>query len=125
MKKILFLAWTLLVALAMQAETVTFSASELNNASTSATKNGVTIVLAQGSGESAPSWNSSQSTMAAVAGNTLTISAKDGEKVQSAVLTLYAHSQANNLAAASWDSGKAEASNKTVTWTGSAQTVTV
>ena len=119
------MAWALLMVAAMQAATVTFSASELDNASTSATKDGVTIVLAQGSGESAPSWNSSQSTMAAVAGNTLTISAKDGEKVQSAVLTLYANSQANNLAAASWDSGKAEANAKTVTWTGSAQTVTV
>lgn len=125
------------MAAAMQAATVTISASEwataqgLDNgdAVTSYTKDGVTIVLAQGSGESAPSWNSTQSTMAAVAGNTMTITVSEDYRLSTASFTVGgANAQATRLAGNEWSSGEAavnSGNSKQVDWTGSATSLSV
>ncbi|MBQ6790845.1 MAG: VCBS repeat-containing protein [Paludibacteraceae bacterium] len=137
MKKFLLMASALLMVAVMQAATVTISASEwataqgLDNgdAVTSYTKDGVTIVLAQGSGESAPSWNSTQSTMAAVAGNTMTITVSEDYRLSTASFTVGgANAQATRLAGNEWSSGEAavnSGNSKQVDWTGSATSLSV
>ena len=132
MKKYLFMALGLLAAVMMQGQ-VSFTASEWASAQslsdgaavTSYTSGDVTVTFAQGTSASAPSWNSSQSAVAAVSGNTMTISAADGKVVTQAVLTMYRDVQAANLAGATWNTGNASASGTTVTWTGEAEEVTV
>ena len=132
MKQFLTTALTLLVAVAMQAQ-ISFTASEWATAQslsdgaavTSYTSGDVTVTFAQGTGASAPSYNNSQSAVAAVSGNTMTISAAEGYEVTSAVLTMYREAQATNLAGATWSTGSVNASGTAATWTGKAEEVTV
>ena len=96
MKKYLFAALGLLMAVAMQAQTISFTASEwaavksLQNgdAVTDYTKDGVTVTFAQGTGTSAPSYNAQYSAVAAVSGNSMTIVIPEGKQLNQAVFTM-------------------------------------
>ncbi len=125
MKKYLLIALTLLMAVGMQAETVSFAASELNNASTSATKNGVTIVLAQGTGAKAPSYNTQYSALQAVSGNTMSVSAPTGMLLTQVEFTMYNSYMAGNLNNATWSTGSKSVNDVKVTWTGEAESLEV
>ena len=135
MKKVLFLALALLTAVAMQATTVTFSASDWATAQslsdgaivTSYSKDGVTVTFAQGTAANAVTWNETQGTLAAVSGNTMKIAAPDGYVLEKAKITMNGTAQASNLAAATWSIGSASAYNTDVTWNlaGSGQSVSV
>ncbi len=134
MKKYLFAALGLLMAVAMQGQ-ISFTATDWATAKslgegaavTSYRSGDVTVTFAQGAGESAPSYNSnnSPSYIATGSGNTMTVSTVDGKVITSAVFTATAASHATRLVGSTWDIGSAKASGTTVTWTGSAQSVTV
>ena len=133
MKKLFFLLMTLLMAVAMQGQTVSFTASEWASAQslsegasvTTYSQNNVTVTFAQGNGANAVTWNATQSAVAAVSGNTMTISVADGYEMTSAVFSMYRVAQATNLAGATWSAGSASANDVQATWTGRAQSVTV
>ncbi len=132
MKKYLFMALAMVITVAMQAQ-VTFTAADWAQAQslsdgatvTSYTSGNVTVTFAQGAGESAPSYNSSSSYIVTNTGNTMTVSTVEGKVITSAVFTATVASHATRLVESTWDSGSAEASGTTATWTGSAQSVTV
>ena len=122
----------MVITVAMQGQ-VSFTASEWATAQslsdgaavTSYTSGNVTVTFAQGAGESAPSYNSSSSYIVTNTGNTMTVSTVEGKVITSAVFTATVASHATRLVESTWDSGSAEASGTTATWTGSAQSVTV
>ena len=122
----------MVITVAMQGQ-VSFTASEWATtqslsdgaAVTSYTSGNVTVTFAQGAGESAPSYNSSSLYIVTNTGNTMTVSTVEGKVITSAVFTATVASHATRLVESTWDSGSAEASGTTATWTGSAQSVTV
>lgn len=132
MKKIVFIAFMLLMAVAMQGQ-VTFTAAEWANAQslsngaavTGYSQDGVTVEFAQGTGSNAVVWNTSQNAIVTRQGNTMTVSVADGQVITSASFTMKQNSHANALAGSTWSDGSAEANNTVATWTGSAQTITV
>lgn len=121
------------MAVAMQAQTVSFTAAQWasvqslsdGDAVTSYSQNGVTVAFAQNTGASTVTYNATQSAVAAVSGNTMTISVADGYEVTSAVFSMYRVAQATNLAGATWSAGSASANDVQATWTGRAQSVAV
>ena len=133
MKKSIFMALTLLMAVAMQAQTISFTASEwaavksLQNgdALTDYTKDGVTVTFAQGTGTSAPSYNAQYSAVAAVSGNSMTIVIPEGKQLNQAEFTMYSATMATNLTNAAWSGGTAANQGATVTWTGTEESLTV
>ena len=132
MKKIVFIAFMLLMAVAMQGQ-VTFTAAEWANAQslsngaavTGYSQDGVTVEFAQGTGSNAVVWNTSQNAIVTRQGNTMTVSVADGQVITSASFTMKQNSHANALAGSTWSDCSAEANNTVATWTGSAQTITV
>lgn len=122
----------MVITVAMQGQ-ISFTASEwataksLSNgaAVTSYTSGDVTVTFAQNTGASAPSYNSSSLYIVTNTGNTMTVSTVEGKVITSAVFTATVASHATRLVESTWDSGSAEASGTTATWTGSAQSVTV
>ena len=133
MKKYFGMSLFLLMAVAMQAETINFNTSEWATAQslsdgatvTSYEKSGVTVTFSQGTAENAVTWYATQGTIAAVSGNTMTISVTDGYLLEKAKITMNVSSQASNLANATWSAGSASASGVDVNWQGSAQSVSV
>ncbi|MBQ8100858.1 MAG: VCBS repeat-containing protein [Paludibacteraceae bacterium] len=87
-------------------------------------QDGITISFSKGSGTQ-PTYNLSQLAIAAVSGNTLTLTAADGYELTQAEFSMYRAAQATNLAAASWSTGNATASDTKTTWKGKAESVTV
>ncbi len=132
MKQIFTMALGLLMAVAMQAQ-VTFTAADWAQAQslsdgatvTSYTSGNVTVSFAQGTSSNAVVWNATSSYISTASGNTMTISTVEGKVITSASFTTTVASHATRLANSTWDSGSAEASGTTATWTGSAQSVTV
>lgn len=126
------MALAMVITVAMQGQ-ISFTASEwataksLSNgaAVTSYTSGDVTVTFAQNTGASAPSYNSSSLYIVTNTGNTMTVSTVEGKVITSAVFTATVASHATRLVESTWDSGSAEASGTTATWTGSAQSVTV
>lgn len=133
MKQFLTMALTLLVAVAMQGQTISFTAAEwataksLQNgaAVTDYTKDGVTVTFAQGTGTSAPSYNAQYSAVAAVSGNTMTIAIPEGKQLNQAVFTMYNATMATNLTNAAWSGGSAAKQSTEVTWTGTEESLNV
>ena len=132
MKKTVFLAFMLLMAVAMQGQ-ITFTAAEWANAQslsngaavTGYSQDGVTVEFAQGTGSNAVVWNTSQNAIVTRSGNTMTLSVADGQVITSASFTMKQNSHANALSGSTWSEGSASANNTVATWTGSAQTITV
>ena len=132
MKKIVFIAFMLLMAVAMQGQ-VTFTAAEWANAQslsngaavTGYSQDGVTVEFAQGTGSNAVVWNTSQNAIVTRQGNTMTVSVAEGQVITSASFTMKQNSHANALSGSTWSEGSASANNTVATWTGSAQTITV
>ena len=128
---VIVLLATIYGALCAHAEMVTFTAADWATAQSisaggtmsSYTSGGVTVTFAAGSATQ-PTYNGNQQAVAAVAGNTMTLTAPAGQVIEQAVMTMYANSQASNLANATWSSGSVTASEKTATWTGSAESIT-
>lgn len=126
------MALAMVITVAMQGQ-VSFTTSEWASAQslsdgaavTSYTSGDVTVTFAQGTAESAPSWNSSSLYIVTNTGNTMTVSTVEGKVITSAVFTATVASHATRLVNSTWGSGSAEASGTTATWTGSAQSVTV
>ena len=120
------------MAAMMQAQ-ISFTASEWASAQslsdgaavTSYTSGDVTVSFAQNTGASAASWSSSSAYINTSNGNTMTVSTVEGKVITSAAFTAIVNSHATRLVNSTWDSGSAEASGTTATWTGSAQSVTV
>ena len=133
MRKSLLTVLTLLMAAAMQAQTISFTASELatakdlqnGDAVTDYTKDGVTVTFSQGTGTSAPSYNMQYSAVAAVSGNTMTIVIPEGKQLNQAVFTMYNATMATNLTNAAWSGGTAANQGATVTWTGTEESLNV
>lgn len=132
MRKFLFFALALLMAVAMQGQ-VTFTAAEWANAQslsngaavTGYSQDGVTVEFAQGTGSNAVVWNTSQNAIVTRSGNTMTLSVADGQVITSASFTMKQNSHANALSGSTWSECSASANNTVATWTGSAQTITV
>ncbi len=132
MKKYLFMALGLLMAVAMQAQ-ISFTAAEwaaaqnLGNggAVTNFTKDGVTVLFTQGSAANAPSYNVSYNAIAATSGSSMTITAPEGKLLNRAVFTLYNATMANNLVNAAWSAGEKSAEETAVTWIGNEESLTV
>lgn len=132
MKKYLFSALTLLVAVAMQAQ-VTFTAAEWAQAQslsdgatvTSYTSGNVTVSFAQGSSSNSVVWNATQSAIVTRANNTMTVSVPDNYAITSASFTMKQTSHASNLYNSTWNvNGKSQSSN-VVSWTGSTSSIEV
>ncbi len=133
MKKSIIMTFALLMVVAMQAQTISFTASEwataksLQNgdAVTDYTKDGVTVTFAQGTGTSAPSYNAQYSAVAAVSGNSMTIVIPKGKQLNQAEFTMYTATMAANLTNAAWSGGTAANQGATVTWTGTEESLNV
>ncbi|MBO4518482.1 MAG: hypothetical protein J5704_00420, partial [Paludibacteraceae bacterium] len=133
MKKLALMALTLLVAVAMQAETISFTAStwasaqNLTNgaAVTNYAQDGVTVTFAQNTGASTATYNAQYSAVAAVSGNTMTVSAPTGKVLTQAEFTMYTATMATNLGNATWSTGETAVEQKVLTWTGNTESLTV
>ena len=131
--KISALFAALLIAVAMQAATVSFSASDWATAQelsdgatvTSYSQDGVTVAFAQNTGESTATYNAQYSAVAAVSGNTMTVSVPAGKVLTQAVFTMANNTMATNLNNAMWSAGEKNVSGSDVTWTGSEENLTV
>ena len=135
MRRTLFFVLTLLMAVAMQAETVTVTASGwataqgLNSSDelTTYSQGGVTFTFSQGTGSS-PVYRSSGLT--ARAGNSLTIVA-DGYKMQALTVTCSSAGYAGYLAKSTWSAGTAtqgegsSAERKKCYWTGETDSLVI
>ena len=133
MKKLALMTLTLLMAVAMQAETVSITASAWASAQslsdgdavTSYSQNGVTVAFAQNTGASTATYNAQYSAVAAVSGNTMTVSVPAGTVLTQAVFTMANSPMATNLNNATWSAGEKSVSGSAVTWIGSVESLTV
>ena len=133
MKKLALMALTLLMAVTMQAETISFTASawasaqNLTNgaAVTNYAQDGVTVTFAQSTGASTATYNTSYSAIAAISGNTMTVSAPTGKVLTQAEFTMYTATMATNLGNATWSTGETAVEQKVLTWTGNTESLTV
>ncbi len=135
MKKFLvsFISLSCLFWLQVQAQTVSFTATEwataqslsTGDAVSSYTASPITVSFAQGIG-SAVTYNGTA--IAAGEGNTLTITAATGYQLTAMSFTQNVAAQATRLAGNTWSAGSASVNaqnNKQVDWTGTAQSVSV
>ncbi|MBO4621510.1 MAG: VCBS repeat-containing protein [Paludibacteraceae bacterium] len=134
MKKHILIALTLLMAVVLHAQTVTFTASDWAAAQsltsgatvTSYSQDGVTVTFRQETGN-AVTWNGTA--IAAASGNTMTVAAPSGYQLESASFTVAgANAQATRLAGNAWSTGSAavnSSNSKQVDWTGSTATLSV
>lgn len=134
MKTRFFLAWMLLLAVTMQAQTVSFSASDWASSKglsdgqqvTDYSQDGVIVTFAQGTAANAAVWNTAQNAIVTRSGNTMTLSVAEGYEITAASFTMKQKSHADNLANNStWSPTGASARDAVVTWTGNSQTITV
>lgn len=133
MKKYLLIALTLLTAVIVHAETVSFYAVEwaaaqsLSDGSpvSTYTQAGVSVTFAQGDAISAPSYNAQYSALVTNMGNTMTVAVPEGKRLSQAVFTMYNNTMAGRLKQAAWSGGTVDSEGAVVTWTGNEDSVTV